>query len=88
MRAFLAQAVFPVMMTVIIALVAYGIGRSEGHLKGYLEGVEHAEKSHQCHTSDFRPCAFGPGIIGIQVCGWGDQWKECKPDPRFLVERQ
>lgn len=81
----LATAVASVVLILVCGVavigLSYSVGRSEGNLRGYTEGRDHCEQEHECHSSETRPCAFGAGIVGIQICGWGDKWGKCRPDP-------
>ncbi len=57
--------------------LAYFVGQSNGRTE--------VEERHECHTTQSRPCEFAPGIVGVQTCGWADEWETCEPDPRYRV---
>lgn len=42
------------------------------------------EIAERCCRGETRPCVFGPGIVGVQECGFFE-WRQCEPDPRFRV---
>lgn len=49
------------------------------------------EGENACYCQDERPCAFGPGIVGVQRCRTSiaakglNVWDDCRPDPRYRV---
>jgi hypothetical protein len=56
-----------------------------GLMLGRCTGADEERARHQCHSTDTRPCAFGPGIVGRQECSWFDEWRRCEPDPKYRV---
>lgn len=60
----------------LVVEVAFFVGQEQGR--------DACEERHQCQRGETNPCAFGPGVVGVQKC-FGQQWDKCEPDPRFRV---
>jgi hypothetical protein len=74
----------PLWFIVPIGLLGFGfiMGKLEGRQDGFRE-----ERANHCEHGETRPCVFGPGIVGIQICTYYPSWKDttCNPDPAYRI---
>lgn len=73
------QLLFILVLMVPVVIVGV-VARADGYGVGYREGLEHGYAQFECDSCETRPCAFGPGIVGVQRCGViGHKWARCEP---------
>jgi len=57
--------------------VSYHIGYDNGHLAE----MDREYKAEECGCGTEQSCVFGPGIVGVQHCGYSRKWSRCEPAP-------
>jgi hypothetical protein len=75
------KLLFALVILTICLITVWSFSRDAGYLTGYREGLEHGYAQFECDSCETRPCAFGPGIVGVQRCGpIGHKWARCEPE--------
>jgi hypothetical protein len=73
-------------MTAIPVVVVGFVAHGSGYSSGYRDGLEHGYAQFECQRGDQRSCAFGPAIVGVQICSsFGQKWDKCEPDQKYRV---